>query len=144
MGIHIKVIAVDAQDLTFPLSICFFNNDTSLKISFFIIHSKNRDFLKTPRGTGKIIKNRDCPAKSETSSHLNIDGTVFCLLQIVFYLFLLYPMRSMKKSIGIGLAASSIDWIFDLSVIIGNLCWRHGGIELKSKIAIDSHLLLEE
>ena len=37
------------------------------------------------------------------------------------------------ESIGIG-----------VSVIIGNPCLRHGGIELKSKIAIDSHLILEE
>ena len=24
-------------------------------------------------------------------------------------------------------------WIFDVSIIIGNHCWRHGGIDLKSK-----------
>ena len=37
-----------------------------------------------------------------------------------------------------------LHWIFGVWVIIGNHCWRHGGIDLKSKIAIDSHLLLEE
>ena len=35
-------------------------------------------------------------------------------------------------------------WFFVVSVSIGDLCWWHGGIELKSKIGIDSHLLLED
>ena len=37
-----------------------------------------------------------------------------------------------------------IHWIFDVSIIIANHCWRHGGIELKSKIGFDSHLILEQ
>ena len=30
--------------------------------------------------------------------------------------------------------------IFKVSIIIGKHCWRHGGIDLKSKITIDSYL----
>ena len=37
-----------------------------------------------------------------------------------------------------------LHWFYDVSVIIGYHCWRQGGIELKSKIPIDSHLLLED
>ena len=37
-----------------------------------------------------------------------------------------------------------LHWIFDVSIIIGNHCRRHGGIGLKSKITIDSYLILEE
>ena len=33
-----------------------------------------------------------------------------------------------------------LHWLFDVSVIIGNYCLRLRGIELKSKIGIDSHL----
>ena len=40
-------------------SLYFFNNDTTLKISFFNILSKNWDFFKTPRDARQIIKNRD-------------------------------------------------------------------------------------
>ena len=34
----------------------------------------------------------------------------------------------------------NLDWIFDVSSIVWKPCWRYGGINLKSKIAIDSHL----
>ena len=37
-----------------------------------------------------------------------------------------------------------LHWIFDVLVIIGNHCWRRGGIGLKSKITTDSYLILEE
>ena len=34
-------------------------------------------------------------------------GTLYCLIRSLFPCFLLYPMRSMREGIGIGLAASS-------------------------------------
>ena len=55
----------------------------------------------------------------------------------------------LKSKIGIDSSLNTwvitiLHWIFDVSVIIGIHCWRHGGIGLKWKITIDSYLILEE